>query len=260
MVRKMDNSAIQEQECVSTFSLELKKLLEQADLTQLEFAHKIGVDKNSVNNWVKGRVQPKLYQLKLIIDFFLSNDKTRDFKPLQLFISGSVLNNPSSLEYEKAIRHIQEVYDLQLEEEKLKLENEYEEKLKKLQSGYDSILMTNSELSKRNYYLESTLESKQFYKRKLKELNEREKTYKREVREELVKRIVVRNVYPESTARDILRDKDIKGLIEKMYQYEKEHGLTDTYKKYFDELYNELIDTLEDELEDIIKSIYYPED
>lgn len=255
MVRKMDNSAIQEQECVSTFSLELKKLLEQADLTQLEFAHKIGVDKNSVNNWVKGRVQPKLYQLKLIIDFFLSNDKTRDFNPLQLFISGSVPNNPNSFEYEKAIRHIQEVYDLQLEEEKLKLENEYREKSGKLQSKYDSILTTNRELSKKNYRLKSRQKDEQEFRRQRHELRLREKT----LISRIVKERIFHNIYPESTAKQVLRNPELQDIIKKMYRYEKEHGVTETYREYYNDLIDEIIDTMEEEMTSIIQKIYSPE-
>ena len=256
----MTTREINEKESKKIFARELGKLIAQAGLKHVEFAREIGVDENSVYMWTKGKTQPKLYQLKLIIEYFTSCNKTRNFNPLQLFVPESVLNKTKSTAYQKAIHQIQEAYDLQLrqqvKESTINLQNE----LDSLQEKYDERLEKNYELSHNNSYYKLTLEDRDYYKAKLSEVNEKERTYKKELRETLVKSVVLHNVYPESTAKKVLWNEDLRKIIEKMYEYEKENGLTGTYKKYYNELVQKIIDTLGKELTDAIKRIYNPED
>ena len=51
----MTSKEIKEKESIKIFSKELKKLLNQANLKQSEFAREISVDKNSVYMWVSGK-------------------------------------------------------------------------------------------------------------------------------------------------------------------------------------------------------------
>ncbi|MCI9561499.1 MAG: helix-turn-helix transcriptional regulator [Clostridia bacterium] len=256
----MTSKEIKEKESIKIFSKELKKLLNQANLKQSEFAREISVDKNSVYMWVSGKTQPKLYQLKLIIEYFISCDKTKDFNPLQLFVPNAVLYNTKSTAYQKAIHRIQEMYDSKLKQEVKNSTNAIKIELELLQDRYEDRLDKNKELSSRNSYLESVLKDKDYYKKKLSDLNKREKTYKKEVREILVKNLVLKNIYPESTAKQVLRNSELQAFIKKMYKCEKENGLTDSYREYYQELIEKIINTLEDELIRIIKEIYNPDD
>lgn len=245
------NNETQEKDSLIIFSNELEKLLKQSNITQLDFAHKLGVSKNSVNKWIKGITQPKLHQLKLIIEFFISNDKTRDFNPLHLFFSNSFLNDVTSSEYKNAILRIQEKYDLKLSQQNDNLWK----KIKELESKCADRSKLGEEYSKRKSYLESLLLEKHDYKKELSKLKTKEKTLTKEIRNQLVRKVVYHNIYPESTAKKVLQNEKIKGLVKRMYEIDNEEF--DTYKNYFENLYNDIIATLEYEMTNIIKNIIY---
>lgn len=59
-----------DEELIIKFGRELKKLFEKKNLTQKEFAKRIGVQENTVTAWVMGRRQPTYTNLCAILRFF----------------------------------------------------------------------------------------------------------------------------------------------------------------------------------------------
>lgn len=104
------------------FGIQLKKLLNVKNVSQAEFAKRLGVNKNTVLSWVNGKSEPTYLSLIKIFDFF------REEVPLELFFS-------EYYEKKSNVKNIINTCDERLNSQKRKFQKEIRRLRKKL--GYD---------------------------------------------------------------------------------------------------------------------------
>lgn len=201
----------EERQTVEVFAKEFNELLKTAKLTQREFAQKIGVSFNTVNGWATGKVQPKLFQLKKIIEYFMCNPNIQHFNPLQLFIPKHLLNNQDCSVLEKTID------SLKVDCNSLKQANEEIELLKKENTKFkkenERLKETNEKHSKQLWQYKDKLESREYYNEERHKLVKREREY---LKKGLKQNCKIKYWYPQSIANEILKDPRISKVVDKL--------------------------------------------
>lgn len=164
------------------FGKKLKLLIKKVGLTQKKFGEELGVTKNKVYYWCKGKYI-RLEDINKIIKYFLFSDNiyVEKFSPLWL-LAPEICNETFDFPIETEIERLKTQY------RKDNLDSLRSEK-QKFDLKISVVTSKNEELSKKNYILKQKLETmEETYSKKLKkELDKREETYKKEVEKKLLR-------------------------------------------------------------------------
>lgn len=214
-------------------SINLKRLLKKLNYSQVKFAQKLGINKNTVNLWCAGKTFPNYQQLDLIINFCL--EASPAFNPLCLFF-----NN-----YQKEIDS--------------KIKDKIARSTKKLNLQIDKLNNEISELKSKNQkYVKKYEQNGELYR--LRKEREKYKDYKREFYKEKKKyisdeKVRVHNFFHEHLehhirvlAKDILDYNLVKGYIQTIsndlmtnFWYVRDKFAEDLGKVFADKVTDELV-------------------
>ena len=165
------------------FGKNLKSLIKKVGLTQKKFGEELGVNKNTVYYWCKGKYI-RLEDINKIIKYFLLNPKIKDFSPLWL-ITPEILDKDFNLPVETFIQGIKEEQKEYWEKIISELKESKNKEIRRITSEKESVAEHNTTLIKRNDYLEKNYSKERELIEWEKELEEREENYKKKVEKEL---------------------------------------------------------------------------
>ena len=165
------------------FGKNLKSLIKKVGLTQKKFGEELGVNKNTVYYWCKGKYI-RLEDINKIIKYFLLNPKIKDFSPLWL-ITPEILDKDFNLPVETFIQGIKEEQKEYWEKKIGELRESKNKEIEKITSEKEKVSKHNATLIKRNDYLEKNYSKERELIEWEKELEEREENYKKKVEKEL---------------------------------------------------------------------------
>lgn len=165
------------------FGKNLKSLIKKVGLTQKKFGEELGVDKNKVYYWCKGKYI-RLGDINKIIKYFLLNPKIKDFSPLWL-ITPEIFDKDFNSPIETFIQEIRDEQNEYWEKIIRELKESKNKEIERITSEKEKVSKHNEKLIKRNDYLENNYSTERELIEWEKELEEREENYKKKVEKEL---------------------------------------------------------------------------